>query len=285
MSNAFIVSAVQFGARQLEPEANRMTVERLVRAEAAQGARLIVLPELAIQGYCLDPEGMAGCAEPAEGPTAILLRGLSNELNAVIVCGFCERGDDGLLYNSAILTSPGRPDVIYRKLHPFDREKNVFAPGDRGLVLAQTDLGCIGVCVCYDLRFVEMARGLALAGADILAVPTAWVGGFDPVPRDAMGYIGQARGAVVQANLNQLPMVCASQSGGDQGIRFLGSSLIADAHGNCVQGPMGEDDIGALRATFTLADIHSARLRSALIRPRQDRRTDVYGLIIGNERL
>lgn len=285
MSSAFIASAVQFGARQLAPEANRATVETFVRAEAAQGSQLVVLPELAIQGYCLDPEGMADCAEPADGPTATLLRHLANELKLVIVCGFCERGEDGLLYNSAILVRPGRTDVIYRKLHPFDREKNVFAPGDRGLVLAQTDLGCIGICVCYDLRFVEVARGLALAGADILAVPTAWVGGFDPVPRDAMGYIGQARGAVVQANLNQLPMVCASQSGGDQGIRFLGSSLISNAHGDCVEGPMGQDDTGALRATFTLAEIHSARVRSALIRPREDRRTDVYGLMNGNERL
>lgn len=285
MNKTFIVSAVQFGAKHNAPNENRQAIEQYVRDEVAQGSRLVVLPELAISGYCLDADVLAACAEPADGPTAALLRGLSNELNVVIVCGFCERGPAGELFNSAILVSPGRADVIYRKLHLFDQEKTVFVPGDLGLVLAETDLGCIGICVCYDLRFVEVARGLSLAGADILAVPTAWVGGFDKIPRDASGFIGQARGALVQANLDQLPMVCASQSGGDQGIRFLGSSLIADAHGNCLEGPMGEDATGSLRATFDIDEIRGARLRSPLVRPREDRRTDVYGLMLGDKHL
>ncbi|WP_347310746.1 carbon-nitrogen hydrolase family protein [Defluviimonas sp. SAOS-178_SWC] len=285
MSNAFQVSAVQFGARHLAVEENRRTVEAFVRAEAAHGSRLVVLPELAISGYCLDPQGLPACAEPADGPTAALLRGLSEKLGVVIVCGFCERGPAGELFNSAILVRPGGSDVIYRKLHLFDQEKKIFTPGDLGLVLAETDLGCIGICVCYDLRFVEVARGLSLAGADILAIPTAWVGGFDRVSHDASGYIGQARGALVQANLDQLPMICASQSGGDQGLRLLGSSLIADAHGTCVGGPMGRDDTGSLRATFDIAEIRAARVRSPLVRPREDRRTDVYGLTIGSRRL
>lgn len=283
MSAAFTVSAVQFGARLYVPDENRSTVERRVRDEFAAGARLIVLPELAVSGYGLDPEGLRRSAEPAAGPTSALLRGLAEELGVVIVCGFCEAGGGGKIYNSALLVAPGRPQALYRKLHLFDGEKEVFTPGDLGLVLAETDLGTVGVCVCYDLRFVEVARALALAGADILAVPTAWVGGFDRVPRDAMGFIGQARGVLVQANLDQLPMVCASQSGGEQGIRFLGSSLVADAFGSCLAGPMGEDDTGAIRAQFNLGDIRAARARSARIRPREDRRTDVYGITLNGK--
>ncbi|SLN70770.1 carbon-nitrogen hydrolase family protein [Roseisalinus antarcticus] len=274
-----ILSAVQIGTKLYAPEENRAWIEAAVRREAAEGAALVVLPELAVSGYGSDPDRLAESAEPRDGPTLDLLARLSAELKLVLVCGYCESAD-GALYNSAVLTAPGRAPAHYRKLHLFDREKEVFRPGDLGLVMAETDIGTIGICVCYDLRFVEVARGLALGGADLLAVPTAWVGGFDAVARDDGGYIGQARGAVVQANLNQLPMVCASQSGGDQGIRFLGSSLIADAFGTCVAGPMGEDETGVIRAEMTLEAIRAARIRSDRIRPREDRRTDTYGVSV-----
>lgn len=276
-----ILSAVQFGARLYAQEENRAWITRMIRAEATAGSDLIVLPELAVPGYGLDPEGLPRSAEPFDGPTLALLRGLSDELDVVLICGFCEKECDRL-YNSAVLTAPGAEPALYRKLHLFDAEKDIFAPGDTGLVMAETRLGTIGLCVCYDLRFVEVARGLALAGVDILAVPTAWVGGFDKTPRDGGGYIGQARGAVVQANLNQLPMVCASQSGGDQGIRFLGSSLIADAFGATLAGPMSEDEVGVIRAEMSLDEIRQARVRSPRIRPREDRRTDIYGVRVGH---
>lgn len=284
MSQAFTVAAVQFGARLYQPDENRAEVAQRVRAAAEDGAKLIVLPELAISGYGLDPDGLQRSAEAHDGATCQMLQGLSDALSITIVCGFCERGADGALFNATLLTSPGKAPVLYRKLHLFDGEKEVFTPGDLGLVMAETELGTIGVCVCYDLRFVEVARGLSLAGADILAVPTAWVGGFDKVPRDAMGYIGQVRGALVQANLDQLPMICASQSGGDQGIRFLGSSIIADAYGTCLAGPMDEDEAGTVTAQFDLDEIRTARVRSARVQPRADRRTDMYHIGVGEQR-
>lgn len=281
--SVFTVSAVQFNARLYAPDVNRSAVEEAVRAEAAAGASLIVLPELAVSGYGVDPEGLDLSSELADGPTGRLLSTLAQGLDVVIVCGFCERGEDGALYNSAMLVAPGREQVVYRKLHLFDAEKEVFSPGNLGLVCADTELGRIGLCVCYDLRFVEVARGLSLAGADVLAVPTAWVGGFDKSDGDATGMIGQVLGVLVQANLDQLPMVCASQSGGDQGTRFLGSSVIADAFGNAVAGPMGKDEIGAIRAEMDLERIHAARIRSARVQPRADRRTDVYALSLGGQ--
>ncbi|PZQ48204.1 MAG: hydratase [Rhodovulum sulfidophilum] len=283
MSAPFQVSAVQFGARLYAAVENRERIAELIRAEARAGSALIVLPELAVSGYGLDPEGLAGAAEPADGPTRTLLTALAEELGVVVACGFCERGPSGALFNAALLAAPGRAPALYRKLHLFDGEKAVFAPGDLGLVLAETHLGRIGLCVCYDLRFVEVARGLSLAGADILAVPTAWVGGFDKTPRDAMGRIGQVRGALAQANLDQLPMVCASQSGRDQGIRFLGSSMIADAFGDCLAGPLGEDETTAIRARLSLDEIRAARVRSPLVRPREDRRTDVYRITVSGQ--
>jgi predicted amidohydrolase len=274
-----ILSAVQFGARLYAPEANRARIAEAVRGAAAEGADLVVLPELAVPGYGLAPARLAETAEPADGPTRALLGDLAEETGAVVVCGFCEAAG-GALYNAAMLVGPGGETALYRKLHLFDAEKEVFAPGDLGLVVAETPIGAVGICVCYDLRFVEVARGLSLAGADLLAVPTAWVGGFDRVARDGEGLIGQARGALVQANLDQLAMVCAGMSGGDQGIRFLGSSLIADAWGACRAGPLGEDAEATIFAETTLEEIRAARVRTDRIRPREDRRTDVYGIAV-----
>ncbi|MFE3836526.1 nitrilase-related carbon-nitrogen hydrolase [Pseudogemmobacter sonorensis] len=277
--SGFGVSAVQFGAVPGDPGANRQRIAQAIRAEAAAGAKLIVLPELAVGGYHLDAARLRAAAEPAEGPTATLLRGLAAEQGVTLVCGFCE-ADGDRLFNSAMLVTPSGALALYRKLHLFDGEKEIFTPGDKGLVVAETPVGQIGLCVCYDLRFVEMARGLALLGADLLAVPTAWVGGFDKAPRDEGGFIGQARGAVVQANLNQLPMVCASQSGQRDDMRFLGASLVVDAWGACLAGPMEEDAEGAARAVLDLERIRAARRRSERVRPREDRRTDVYGLSV-----
>lgn len=277
--NAFAVSAVQFAAQPGRPDDNRDAIRRAITEEAAQGARLIVLPELAVSGYHLDVAALRDSAEAADGPTAAMLSDLAAVRDATLVCGFCERDGDRI-FNSAMLVAPGAAPVIYRKLHLFDGEKEVFTPGDLGLVVAPTPVGAVGVCVCYDLRFVEVARGLALMGADLLAVPTAWVGGFDRIARDEGGLIGQARGALVQANLNQLPMVCASQSGAAGGIRFLGSSLVADAHGVCLAGPLPDDRAGVARAMLDPDTIRAARFRSERIRPREDRRTDVYGLTL-----
>ena len=173
----------------------------------------------------------------------------------------------------------------YRKLHLFDGEKLVFAPGDKGLGVAETPYGRIGLCVCYDLRFVEVMRALALAGADIVAVPTAWVKGFDRVTRDGDGLIAQARGAIVQANLNQAYVVCASQGGSAGQIRFLGSSLIADPYGMLLAGPADELGETTLIAQVDLDTVQRAQVRSELIMPRADRRTDVYAVRLGEREL
>jgi N-carbamoylputrescine amidase len=116
-------------------------------------------------------------------------------------------------------------------------------------------------------------------------VPTAWVQGFDKVPRDGDGMIGQARSVLVQANLNQVFVACASQSGRTHGARFLGSSLIADPYGNLASGPLDENDEGLAVASVDFGAVTAAQVRSDLIRPRQDRRTDMYALNISGQTL
>jgi len=263
---------------------NRARGLALAEEAVAAGARLVVLPELVVPGYDLDPAGLARAAEPLDGPTLAAWHAFARKTGACIAGGFCER-DGAALYNTAVLVGPDGLLLHYRKLHLFDAEKLIFTPGDRGLGVVDTPVGRVGLCVCYDLRFVEVVRALALQGAEIVAVPTAWVGGFDRNPRDAMGFIGQARGAVLQANLSQVFIACASQSGRSEAFRFLGSSLVVDPYGELLVGPLDEDEEGIALADIDPAKVAAAQVRSERVRPREDRRTDVYGLTIGGRTL
>ncbi len=278
------VAALQMRSEAFEPNLNRARgLERIAEA-AVEGVRIVVLPELTIPGYVLDAEGLGAVAEPLFGPTFGAWRAIAARENLVVAGGFCEREGDRL-YNSAILVGPDGLLLHYRKLHLFDREKTIFAPGNKGLAVADTPFGRIGLCVCYDLRFVEVLRALALQGAELAAVPTAWVAGFDRNPRDAAGLIGQVRGASAQANLDQIYVACASQAGTTRDVHFLGSSMIADPFGEIQAGPLGDDEERTLVAGFDPAVVRAAQQRAPLIQPRADRRTDVYGLRLGSAML
>ena len=276
------VAIAQITGRPLASTANRARTLEVIAQAFGDGANLIVLPEMIVPGYCLDAAGLADIAEPIDGPSVVAWTELAAQHNGYVAGGFCERNCEAL-YNTAVLVGPNGLLLHYRKLHLFDREKEIFQPGDRGLPIVETTIGTIGICVCYDLRFVEVVRALALRGAEIIAVPTAWVTGFDKRSWDTDGYCPQARGAVVQANLNQVTIACASQAGSNGDIEFLGSSLIVDPYGKPVAGPLGGDEEVLARAEIDTDAAAKARERGGLISPRADRRTDVYQLSIGGE--
>jgi predicted amidohydrolase len=274
------VAIAQITGREFAPDDNRRLCEDAIGEAVAASADVIVLPEMIVPGYALDRAALMGVAEPVDGPTLASWSGLARRHNLHIAGGFCERDGDRL-FNTAILVGPEGLILHYRKLHLFDREKEIFAPGDLGLPVAETPLGGIGICVCYDLRFVEVARALALQGADLILVPTAWVAGFDKQRWDAEGYCPQARGALFQSNLNQVFIVCASQGGRCGATEFLGSSLIADPYGKTAAGPIAAGDDRIAVAAIDMGDAERARERSPLIQPRADRRRDVYGIAVG----
>lgn len=280
-----LAAAIQMKATLYDRAGNLARSARLIEEAAAAGARLIVLPEMIASGYGLEEAALRSVAEPLHGPTFETWAGLAAHHQVWIVGGYCEVNDDGLLYNAAMLVGPDGLIGAYRKLHLFDREKLVFTPGDLGLNVFETPIGRIGLCVCYDLRFVEVVRVLALRGADMIAVPTAWVGGFDRKLTDEMGYIGQARGAIVQANLNQVYLICASQHGELDNLRLLGSSLIADPYGEVLAGPLDDRTERIILAPVDPAVARRAEIRSDLVKPRLDRRRDIYKLLSAGEML
>jgi N-carbamoylputrescine amidase len=272
-----VVGIGQVTAVAGDTEANRARCRETIRAVASDGADLVVLPELVTSGYTLDPDTLAAAAEALDGPTVAEWQELAADVDMVIVGGFCEQGP-GRPYNAVVAVGPTGPVLHYRKLHLFGGEKEVFAPGDLGLPVADTIAGRLGVCVCYDLRFVEVVRSLALRGVEIVCVPTAWIAGFDAAADTRTHGCTQSDGALLQANLNQVFIVCASQADQDGPYTFLGSSVLADPTGNASIGPRSRTEQWAGTCPIDRRDVSRAHDRGDGITPRADRRTDVYGI-------
>lgn len=254
------------------------------RADVAleQGADIVVFPELAASGYVTARTAIERTAQPLDGPLIATLSALTARRGGLVAAGYCERDGDNY-YNSVALVGADGPILNYRKVHLFDAEREFFTPGD-ALPVVETEYGVLGVCVCYDLRFVEVLRLLSLRGADIVLAPAAWVGGFDAnIPQT--GLIRQAEAAVVQANLDQVAVVAVSQVSAAErdGVRTLGGSVAVDAFGDIIAGPLSRLEPDAAQVTIDIAAGRAARERSERIRPRSDRRTDVYAVHYGEE--
>ena len=174
-------------AVQLNSTADRQpnldAADRLTRAAAADGAQLVVLPEKwAVLGT---PEQTAAGAEPLDGPALTWARTTARELGIDLVAGsIAERGEDGGKgRNTSVHVGPdGEVAATYRKIHMFDvevggrsyRESEHEQPGEE-VVLTSTAGGVeLGMTICYDLRFPELYRALAIRGARVLLVPAAF---------------------------------------------------------------------------------------------------------------
>lgn len=284
MSRPVGIGLAQVTGTPFAVEANRALSVRAAEEAFEQGANIVVLPELVVSGYVADRDRLEPIAEPVDGPTLAAWQAVATQAGGIVVGGLCERVDDDL-YNTAIVVGPSGLLLHYRKAHLFAEEKLAFAEGDLGFPVVQTAFGRIGVCVCYDLRFVEVVRLMALRGAEIVCVPTAWLIGFDRAKWDDKGLCPQAHGAVLQANLNQVFIACASQAGDAYGLEFLGSSILADPYGRHVIGPLPGDRDEIVTGTIDLDDAQRALSRGLLINPRDDRRTDIYGIWDGSSAL
>ena len=278
------IGLAQMLSRPEAAEANRKASVDAVASLFEQGADIVVVPEMAVPWYTTNREALQPLAEPLDGPTVTAWQEQAARHGGLVVGGLCERSGDSI-YNSAVAVDASSVVAHYRKLHLFDVEKHCFTPGDAGLSVVDTDYGTIGLCICYDLRFVEVVRVLALRGADLICVPTAWVRGFDRRQYRDGELIPHAEGALVQANLSQVFIACTSQVGAGDGVELLGSSVVADPYGRIAGGPLSTVREQLEIVDIDVAEARRAQARSELIRPRADRRTDVYGVLHEGEPL
>jgi predicted amidohydrolase len=160
---------------------NLVAAESLVRAAAADGAELVVLPEK--WNLLAGGEELLAGAEPLDGPSLTAARSWAMGLGVHLLAGSIpEQGPGGKAFNASVLIGPDGEDVaVYRKIHMFDvdvdgvayRESEHEEPGEEIVAASLGDI-TIGLSVCYDLRFPELYRILAVRGARILAVPSAF---------------------------------------------------------------------------------------------------------------
>lgn len=277
MVNKVSIGLVQIGGEPLAVGENLDLTVRWTERAFNAGADIVVLPEMIIHGYAFDWRALAETAEPMDGPTVKQWTALAAEANGYVVGGFCER-DGESLYNTAVAVSPDGTILHYRKTHLFANEKIAFHDGDLGFPVAHTRFGTIGLCVCYDLRFLEVVRLMALKGADLICVPTAWLPGYDKERWDEDGMCPQGKGAVLQANLSQVYIACASQAGRHGEFDFLGSSILVDPYGKLASGPLPGSENALSVTEVDLGAAKRAQVRGELIAPRADRRTDLYGI-------
>jgi predicted amidohydrolase len=180
------VAAVRVAAVQLNSNGdkarNLAAAERLVRGAAADGAEFVALPEK--WNLLAGGAELAAGAEPLDGPSLTAARGWARDLGIHLLAGsISEQGDDGeKASNTSVLIGPGGDDLaVYRKIHMFDvdaggvsyRESEFERPGAEAVVAQAGELE-VGMTVCYDLRFPELFRILALRGARLIAVPSAF---------------------------------------------------------------------------------------------------------------
>ena len=246
-------AAVQLNSTD-DKERNLATADRLTRAAAAEGADLVVLPEkFNLLGA---PEDYEAGAEPLDGPTIRWARGTAAGLGIDLVAGsIVERreGRDKLSNTSVHVGPDGELRAVYRKIHMFDvvvggveyRESESEEPGEE-IVLSDVAAGVpLGLTVCYDLRFPELYRILAVRGARVIAVPAAFT-----VPTGRAHWELLVRARAVE---NQAFVVAADQIGAHaEGKESYGASMIVDPWGEVLARAADEE-------TFVVAELDLVR--------------------------
>ena len=278
------VAATQFAMSEDRAENVEKGVA-MVRRAAAEGANIILLPELFETHYfCQDqlPEWFEA-ARPAEGnETLARFADLARELGVVLPVSFFERANNAYYNSLMVIDADGRQLGLYRKSHipdgPGYQEKFYFRPGDTGVKVWATRFGRIGIGICWDQWFPELARSMALQGAELLFYPTA-IGSEPQDPtldsRDHWQRVMQGH-----AGANLTPVIAANRVGVEKGeaneIVFYGSSFIADHTGAKLAEADRVSD-GVITAALDLDEIAAARRGWGVFR---DRRPDLYGVLL-----
>jgi predicted amidohydrolase len=263
------MSAVRVTCCQIAPivgelAGNRRLAREAVRAAIAEGAQVVVLPELCTSGYVFESiEEARALSQPAHGGALEEWAQEAARGGAVVVGGFSELGDDGTLYNSAAVVDGTGVLAVYRKTHLWDREKLVFEPGAEDPPVVETAHGRIGLVVCYDTSFPELVRGVALRGADLIAVPTN-----NPVfPRREDQAPVEVTIVRAHAYFSRVFVAFCDRAGSERGVDFLGATTIADEQGWALT----ETRLGEVAAISADCRLHRARTK------RWNERNDVFG--------
>lgn len=251
------VAVAQFSVTKDKAE-NRQRIGRLAEDAARAGARLAVLPELAMVDFGTSGADLRESAEPLDGPFVENLAKLAERLDLTLVAGMFESiAGEPRVHNTAVVVDPNRGLVAaYRKRNLYDafgeRESDQIQPGVEAPPLFEVDGFTTALVVCYDLRFPGFIADVADRGADLLLVPAAWVAG--PLKEEHWSVLVRAR-----AIENTIYLAGAGQSG----VRYCGRSGIVDPMG-VVTSSLGEAE-GVATAEVSKERLAAVRARLPLL--------------------
>ncbi len=265
---AFQQTAPTFGA--IEENVRRMV--RRLDSSATEGVELVVLPELFSTGYQFrSKEEISRLAEPLQDSIAVrALCGVAKKKRMYIVFGMAEK-DGRRLYNSSVLLGPGGVVGVYRKAHLFWDEFRLFDPGNTPFRVYRAGRLRVGMMICFDWVFPEVARVLALDGADIICQPANLVLPYCP---SAM---------ITRSIENRVFSVTANRVGTEERIKgkplkFIGLSQIVSPDGRVLK------RAGSIRPQLGVAEIDVRAARDKRITPRnhlfRDRRPSMYKRLV-----
>jgi predicted amidohydrolase len=249
----------------------------MMREAAARGVQLLVLPECGLTGYVYSAASeVQSVAVAVDGAETRHVADLARRLKMHVVIGMLESSPDSpkIVHNTALLIVPGGSMVPYRKTHlPSLGADRFVTAGDNQPVVVETELGRLGLSICYDLRFPEWARALALQGADVIVNPTNW-----PLAAERVAELFTR----VRAAENHVYVIAANRGDEENGVPFIGKSQIVDPAGTILAA-------GERGADLLIADIVPARSRTKDIAIPEDdfaislfhdRRPNLYGALV-----
>jgi len=247
----------------LDVAGNLQRLQKL--AMKAKDADLLVLPEMFLTGYNIGVEAVGALAEARDGASAQHIAGIAKASGIAILYGYPERADDGQIYNAVqVIDAKGQSLCNYRKTHLFgELDHSMFSAGPDEFPLVELNGWKLGFLICYDLEFPENARRLALAGAELILVPTA-----NMVPYDFIADVTVR----ARAFENQCYVAYANYCGDEGDIHYCGQSSIAAPDGTRIaQAGLDEMLISGTLDRQLMLDSRAAN------RYFLDRRPELYG--------
>ena len=274
MDKIIKIAGIQLSPDILNKDRNLERCLELIRKTTRDGAQLIVFPEATLSGYVFNSlEEALPVAETIPGPATESILKICRQLNVYVIIGLIEE-DRGKYYNAAAFVGPHELIGKYRKLHlPYLGIDRFLSHGDLPLEVHDTEIGRIGIGICYDMRFPEHSRVLSLLGADVIVVITNWPEGVEFTPEHTL---------VTRAYENNVFHIAVNRVGEERSVKFFGMSKIVD----CIGGTMAEGK--PYEEDILYADINPAlaREKHRVIIPGRfeadiikDRRPEFYRII------
>lgn len=269
MPGQVTIALIQMDCRLGDVKYNVEHAEALIRQGAERGADIICLPELGLTGYRQDLLGpkLWDIAEGVPGPITDRFAKLARDLDVYLIIPLNEKDSvPYLLHNSAVfIDRQGHVQGVYRKVHAYATENHYFTSGDRYPVF-ETEFGKVGIMICYDMGFPEVARILTLQGAEIVFGPSAWCREDEDI---------WDINIAARALENRLFVAAVNRVGDEGDLTFLGRSKVVNTRGKTLaQSPNFREDV--LVTTLDLHELYEGRRETPYLK---DRKPATYGLL------